>query len=423
MTVTLADHYELLSVVGQGTFATVWKGRDRLTYCPVAAKQFPKLSNPIDAVASFYSELEVLKDIDFPFIEQLYDVVETDDSFWLILEYVEGGSLLEFVNNHGPMPEHFARMIFIELVMAIEYLHQEREVAHRDIKAENVLLDRNNNIRLIDFGLSVVSTAVDPTSCVCGSSAYLSPELFMGIKKYAKESDVWSMGVVLFAICAGHLPFQEKNLDRLSVMVMNQEPCYPKFLSCHLTDLLHGMLTKDPEQRITLNGILHHPWVQCGCGTVNRNALMPLKSLYNVHVEHDMDAQILRAMELFGMDTGPLASDLRMRKMNAGTALYTSLMREKMTDVMASVKDRLLVINKRLHPQMARIGAGNRCARSSTVFGSDFRIPSEPQILGIAEGGRGGTGGRELSPLGHGVPLKMQRGQAGPFQSLPVISC
>ena len=426
MTHALRD-YELQDIMGKGTFATVWRGRDRLTFCPVAAKQFSKQSPHVDAVASFKCELEILQDLDHPFIEQLYDVVETDDSLFLILEYVEGGSLLEFVNRHGPMPEHLARLIFIELVMAVAYLHQEKGVAHRDIKAENVLLDRNNNVRLIDFGLSQMTGAVDLTSSVCGSTAYLSPELFMGIKKFAKESDIWSLGVVLFAVCAGRLPFEDKNLGRLSLMVMNQEPLYPKMLSYELIDLLRGMLAKDPQQRLTISGIMRHPWVQGGQAVVNNSALKPFRALYNIHAATEMDAQLVRALQQFGMDTSNLERDLKLHVMNRSTAIYTSLTRERMTDAMASVKNDLLQVSRRFHhPHSVRFGVGvgfgatNKSMRSSMPIGTDFRIPSDPQIL--PEAPKQDSTTIEASPVSREAPLTMRR-QAPQFQSMPLLTC
>jgi serine/threonine protein kinase len=154
--------------------------------------------------------------------------------------------MLDFVNEHGPLQEDRARRYFCELISALDYLHNSQLVAHRDLKAENVLLDRNDNIRLIDFGLSKYFTKGTPTLVTaCGSPAYCAPDMIRG-ELYTKAADIWSAGVLLYAMVAGTLPYNADSIPDLLHKIVFDDIEYPQLMSRSLTDLLRRMLTKDP---------------------------------------------------------------------------------------------------------------------------------------------------------------------------------
>ena len=258
---TVLGNYTIIKETGHGTFSRVFVATNNTSGVKCALKIIPK--NLLDE--SFHknmidNELSIYKSIDFPLICEFYEDFFAKDFFVVSLEFVENGNLRSYVNRFGKLDEDEARHYFIQLLKAVEYLHTRCRVAHRDIKAENVLIDKNHNIRLIDFGLSHRMTMKQPTiSGQCGSTAYASPEV---IKRapFTPASDIWSCGVFLYAITFGYLPFVNEDVQRLTNKILFTEPNYSG-ASQELKDLLAKMLKKDPTQRISLREIWNNPWV------------------------------------------------------------------------------------------------------------------------------------------------------------------
>ncbi|EAY11379.1 CAMK family protein kinase [Trichomonas vaginalis G3] len=326
--------YTFLGSLGQGSFATVFRARHNPTGKFVAVKQFPKakLQDPDDR-AAFINEINIHKIADHPLIATCYEVVENSDSYFLSMEIVENDSLLNFINIHNGLTEIVARKIFCQIVMVLDYLHNTLNVIHRDLKAENILLDLNGNIRLIDFGLSKKIHATNAMmNTICGSPAYAAPELVQGIP-YTKSVDIWSIGVILFAMVAGYLPFDDDNIHAQLHRIVTREPEYPDTLSPILVDLLKRLLCKDPSLRITINELKIHPWVH--------------QSI--VHCEFDpdifsnsyhmIDQQVVNTLKDLNIPTTNLAQDLMNGCLTRATASYKILRREvttkKLNDIFA----------------------------------------------------------------------------------------
>lgn len=157
--------------IGSGSFSSVNLGHHKITGTPVALKMFNKI-NLIkdDDKMRFYREVELIKSFHHPFVAEFYELIEDETYFYLVMEYAENGNMLNYVNTNGNLDENTARHYFSQLVSVLDYLHDIKKVAHRDLKAENVLLDRYNNIRIIDFGLSNVFSQQNPyLKTQCGS--------------------------------------------------------------------------------------------------------------------------------------------------------------------------------------------------------------------------------------------------------------
>ena len=253
-------NYNLKETLGEGGFAEVILAIHRSTGTAVAIKIVPS-TDPNDPThrESIEREIEMLYTIEHPNVYKLFDFIRTEDKYYMVFEYLDNGRLLDFVNNNGRLLERTARQFFTQLISAMIYLNA-RGIAHRDIKAENVLLDRNFNLRLIDFGLSNYFNKDFPIMrTICGCVAYAPPEMLKE-QPYFPSADVWSAGVLLYAVCAGYLPFSDPNIPRLIEKVINEDPVYPNFFSDELRDLLTKMLCKDPLKRISLSEITQHPW-------------------------------------------------------------------------------------------------------------------------------------------------------------------
>lgn len=329
--------YKMNGQIGRGSFATVWQAEHKLSKTPVAIKAV--LNSSIaddDAKTRFVREVNLIKQMDHPFISKLYDVIETEDYTFLVMEFAERQSMLSYVNIHGRLSEAHARRYFGQLVSAIEYLHDERHVAHRDLKAENVLLDRNLNIRLIDFGLSnSFSSEAPELSTACGSPAYAAPEMVRG-QAYTKNADVWSAGILLYAMTTSQLPFEDENMQRLLQKIVYTEPRYPSYLSPQLIDLLRKILVKSPETRLTLEMIKAHPWF----------SQSEYGQIMQMHFSTDdqwrvggVDRDVVQRISALGIDVKNLANHLLCGEYNRTTALYLMLRRDEITDRIKSMMD------------------------------------------------------------------------------------
>lgn len=186
--------------IGKGTFGKVCLGIHIYTHEIVAIKILNK-KRLIEIINydKIIKEIEIHKNINHNHICKFYDVYQNKNNIYMILEYVENGNLLTYIYNNYNINENNARRILYQLINAIEYLH-EIKIVHRDLKPENILLDNNNNVKLIDFGLSTIYRKNCLLTTSCGSPFYTSPEILLGQKYEAELTDVWSLGIILFFI-------------------------------------------------------------------------------------------------------------------------------------------------------------------------------------------------------------------------------
>jgi serine/threonine protein kinase len=335
--VAIAGNYELIRPIGSGSFAVVWLARHRLTGAAVAIKVIHRSSiDSPDATTRFTREISILSQLNHPFIAELFEVLQEDDAYYLVMEYVEHGTILHYVNSHGPLPEERARRYFCQLMSALDYLHNTKFIAHRDLKAENVLLDRHDNIRLIDFGLSKGFTKGTPTlATACGSPAYAAPEMIKG-GRYTKAADMWSAGILLYALVAGYLPFDDQNPHRIFEKVLQDEVRYPSRMSRALVELLSRLLTKDPNARITIDRLTEQPWfAQCPyAGLIGFDT-----AVFQGDAKLGVDRDILEWLGRHGFDCDRVIEDLRVGVYSDLTAVYRHLRRDKATNQIKSLLD------------------------------------------------------------------------------------
>jgi serine/threonine protein kinase len=159
-------------------------------------------------------EIAVLKVIDHPNVLRLFDVFETPQSLFLVLEHVQGGELFDYLVGKGRLPPSEALTFFQQIISGLDYCHTCL-ICHRDLKPENLLLDSNNQIKIADFGFASLMRDDDLLETSCGSPHYAAPEVVQGLKYDGTASDVWSCGVILFALLTGKLPFDDDNIPRL----------------------------------------------------------------------------------------------------------------------------------------------------------------------------------------------------------------
>lgn len=333
--------------IGSGAFASVWRAHHMQTKSTVAIKVINKSTiNTQVARTRLQREIALLKQMDHPFVAELFQVIEDGLCYYLVMEYVENGNLLDYVNDNGRLSEEQARRYFGQLISVLEYLHLDKKVAHRDLKCENVLLDRYNNIRLIDFGLSNMFNDICPQlTTACGSPAYAAPEMIKG-HTYTQAADIWSAGILLYSIVAGHLPYDDDNLQRLLQKIVYTDVFYPSILSPPLVDLLKKMICKDPESRINIERIKEHPWFS----QAEYKSIIAQSKIYNSKWQTlddqstpdiAIDKEIIDKMTNLGIECHELHHSLLIGEFTELTGIYRILYREKMVEHMKDLMTNL----------------------------------------------------------------------------------
>jgi serine/threonine protein kinase len=210
-------------------------------------------------LAKVKQEAKILSSFNHPHIMRVYEFIESNEGIFIVMEYLEGGELYEFILGKQRFSEDEARKYFQQLIHALGYCHSHG-VVHRDVKPENILLDDQNNIKLGDFGLSTYFNDGIFLKTSCGSLNYAAPEIIAGEIYSGPEVDIWSAGVVLFLLVSGYLPFDENNMYGLFQKIKSAEYLFPHNLSEACKDLISRMLDTDPVTRISISQINHHPW-------------------------------------------------------------------------------------------------------------------------------------------------------------------
>ncbi|ORY33799.1 hypothetical protein BCR39DRAFT_519287 [Naematelia encephala] len=213
------------------------------------------------AVLGIEREIVIMKLIDHPNVMSLYDVWETAKELYLVLEYVEGGELFDYLVSCGRLHPDEASRYFQQIVAGVDYCHRFN-ICHRDLKPENLLLDAEKNIKIADFGMAALEPSDRLLETSCGSPHYASPEIVAGLSYHGAASDIWSCGVILFALLTGRLPFDDENIRVLLQKVKNGRFAMPADLPADAKDLITRMLVVDPEKRITMAEIMRHPFFQ-----------------------------------------------------------------------------------------------------------------------------------------------------------------
>ncbi|XP_078737393.1 5'-AMP-activated protein kinase catalytic subunit alpha-2-like isoform X2 [Lampetra fluviatilis] len=253
-------HYSLGDTLGVGTFGKVKVGEHEQTGCKVAVKILnrQKIRN-LDVVSKIKREIQHLKFFRHPHIIKLYQVISTPSDFFMVMEFVPGGELFEYICRNGRVEEREARRLFQQILSAVDYCHRHM-VVHRDLKPENVLLDANMNAKIADFGLSNMMSDGEFLSTSCGSPNYAAPEVISGRLYAGPEVDIWSCGVILYALLCGALPFDDTNVPALFRKIRGGVFHVPPHLDADAADLLAEMLRVDPVKRATVRDIHEHPW-------------------------------------------------------------------------------------------------------------------------------------------------------------------
>ncbi|KAK9294332.1 hypothetical protein QLX08_011010 [Tetragonisca angustula] len=369
--------YKLLKTIGKGNFAKVKLAKHVPTGKEVAIKIIDKTQLNPGSLQKLFREVRIMKMLDHPNIVKLFQVIETDKTLYLVMEYASGGEVFDYLVLHGRMKEKEARAKFRQIVSAVQYCHQKK-IIHRDLKAENLLLDSEMNIKIADFGFSNEFTPGNKLDTFCGSPPYAAPELFQGKKYDGPEVDVWSLGVILYTLVSGSLPFDGSTLRELRERVLRGKYRIPFYMSTDCENLLKKFLVLNPTKRASLETIMKDKWMNMG---YDDDELKPYLEPEPDYKDHKRIGESAKALASMGYTRSEIEDSL-------GQAKYD--------DVFATY---LLLGRKTTDPE----SDGSRS-------GSSLSLRNIPPQAGSGGGGGGGGGGGSGGGTGGAVQSPSHRG-------------
>ncbi|KRX03507.1 Protein kinase-like domain [Pseudocohnilembus persalinus] len=346
-------NYTIGKKLGEGAFGKVRLGIHNLTGEKVAIKILEK-EKIIDVtdVERVSREIHILKLIKHPHIVQLYEIIETPNQIFLVMEFISGGEVYDYIVEKNRLPEAEACRLFQELISGIEYLHK-LQIVHRDLKPENLMLNKKKGIKIVDFGLSNTYKKNELLKTACGSPCYAAPEMIAGKKYESKQVDVWSSGVILYAFLCGFLPFEDPNISELYKKILNGQFELPEFLSADAKDFLTNILNTDPQTRLNFEQIKNHKWFNC----FKRDYEIPQGIIVGYN-RYPVDQKILQELEQYGLKQDYVQNCLDANKHNHVTTSYHLLLRkylvegkDSFADFNSQKFDHTLLIHKKRPPK------------------------------------------------------------------------
>ncbi|XP_034172756.1 serine/threonine-protein kinase MARK2 isoform X2 [Osmia lignaria lignaria] len=369
--------YKLLKTIGKGNFAKVKLAKHVPTGKEVAIKIIDKTQLNPGSLQKLFREVRIMKMLDHPNIVKLFQVIETEKTLYLVMEYASGGEVFDYLVLHGRMKEKEARAKFRQIVSAVQYCHQKK-IIHRDLKAENLLLDSEMNIKIADFGFSNEFTPGNKLDTFCGSPPYAAPELFQGKKYDGPEVDVWSLGVILYTLVSGSLPFDGSTLRELRERVLRGKYRIPFYMSTDCENLLKKFLVLNPTKRASLETIMKDKWMNMG---YDDDELKPYLEPEPDYKDHKRIGESAKALASMGYTRSEIEDSLGQAKYDDVFATYLLLGR-KTTDPESDGSRSGSSLSLRNIPPQAGSGGGGG---------------------GGGGGSGGGTGGAVQSPSHRGV--------------------
>ncbi|XP_034403775.1 serine/threonine-protein kinase SIK3 homolog isoform X5 [Cyclopterus lumpus] len=318
-------HYEIERTIGKGNFAVVKLATHIITKAKVAIKIVDKTQLDDENLKKIFREVQIMKLLKHPHIIRLYQVMETERMIYLVTEYASGGEIFDHLVAHGRMAEKDARKKFKQIVAAVHFCHC-RNIVHRDLKAENLLLDHNLNIKIADFGFSNLFSRGQLLKTWCGSPPYAAPELFEGKEYDGPKVDIWSLGVVLYVLVCGALPFDGSTLQNLRARVLSGKFRIPFFMSTDCEYLIRHMLVLEPSRRLTMEQINKNKWMRLGDPDPEFDRL--IAECEQVKTEREIELineQVLIAMCEMGLDRERTLQSLQTDAYDHYSAIYSLL--------------------------------------------------------------------------------------------------
>ncbi|XP_055271152.1 serine/threonine-protein kinase BRSK2 isoform X6 [Moschus berezovskii] len=394
--------YRLEKTLGKGQTGLVKLGIHCVTCQKVAVKIVNREKLSESVLMKVEREIAILKLIEHPHVLKLHDVYENKKYLYLVLEHVSGGELFDYLVKKGRLTPKEARKFFRQIISALDFCHSH-SICHRDLKPENLLLDEKNNIRIADFGMASLQVGDSLLETSCGSPHYACPEVIRGEKYDGRKADVWSCGVILFALLVGALPFDDDNLRQLLEKVKRGVFHMPHFIPPDCQSLLRGMIEVDAARRLTLEHIQKHIWYIGGKNEPEPEQPVPRKvQIRSLPSLEDIDPDVLDSMHSLGCfrDRNKLLQDLLSEEENQEKMIYFLLLDRK--ERYPSHEDEDLPPRNEIDPPRKRVD-------SPMLNRHGKRRPERKsmEVLSVTDGGSPVPARRALEMAQHGQSKAM----------------
>ena len=324
--------YILGETLGEGAFAKVRLATQIHIKEKCAIKIVDKrLLDDEKDIQRLCKEIKILKNIRHKNIVQLFDIMESKTNLYFVMEYCKGGELFDYIVKNKRLNEKVACNFFQQIINGVEYLHKQG-IIHRDLKPENLLLDYKNQIKISDFGLSTFYTKNNFLQTACGTPSYAPPEMLDGQQYNGEASDIWSCGIILYAMLCGTLPFTESKEEIIVKKIKSHDYIIPNYLSQYAQDILNKILKINPEERLTINDIKKHPWF---------NLIKPhlIKGIALKNTIIPVDENILNMVKEAGFDKEECRQLLLKNKFCSLTTIYYLCLKKFLREGGKSVSD------------------------------------------------------------------------------------
>ncbi|XP_043980104.1 serine/threonine-protein kinase BRSK2 isoform X1 [Gambusia affinis] len=389
--------YRLEKTLGKGQTGLVKLGIHCVTCQKVAIKIVNREKLSESVLMKVEREIAILKLIEHPHVLKLHDVYENKKYLYLVLEHVSGGELFDYLVKKGRLTPKEARKFFRQIMSALDFCHSH-SICHRDLKPENLLLDEKNNIRIADFGMASLQVGDSLLETSCGSPHYACPEVIRGEKYDGRKADVWSCGVILFALLVGALPFDDDNLRNLLEKVKLGVFHMPHFIPPDCQNLLRGMIEVDASKRLTLEKIQKHSWYIGGKNEPEPEQPVPRKvTIRSLPSADDIDPDVLDSMHSLGCfrDKNKLLKDLLSDDENQEKMIYFLLLDRK--ERYPSQEDQNLPPRNEIDPPKKRVD-------SPMLNRHGKRRPERKsmEVLSVTDGGSPVPARRAIDMTQHG---------------------
>uniref|UniRef100_A0A2K6E744 BR serine/threonine kinase 2 n=1 Tax=Macaca nemestrina TaxID=9545 RepID=A0A2K6E744_MACNE len=409
--------YRLEKTLGKGQTGLVraWVHCGHLPEVAIKIVNREKLSESV--LMKVEREIAILKLIEHPHVLKLHDVYENKKYLYLVLEHVSGGELFDYLVKKGRLTPKEARKFFRQIISALDFCHSH-SICHRDLKPENLLLDEKNNIRIADFGMASLQVGDSLLETSCGSPHYACPEVIRGEKYDGRKADVWSCGVILFALLVGALPFDDDNLRQLLEKVKRGVFHMPHFIPPDCQSLLRGMIEVDAARRLTLEHIQKHIWYIGGKNEPEPEQPIPRKvQIRSLPSLEDIDPDVLDSMHSLGCfrDRNKLLQDLLSEEENQEKMIYFLLLDRK--ERYPSQEDEDLPPRNEIDPPRKRVD-------SPMLNRHGKRRPERKsmEVLSVTDGGSPVPARRAIEMAQHGQRSRSISGASSGLSTSPLSS-
>jgi serine/threonine protein kinase len=404
---THVGNYTVGRLVGKGSFGKVYLARNDLIN---GSKVVLKSSSKEDH--NLAKEVHWHRQFVHPHIARLYEVVVTELNVYLVLEYCPGNELYDHICRHGPLPVEKAQKIFTQLVGAVSYIHS-KSCVHRDLKLENVLLDKRDNVKLIDFGFTrEYEGKASYLQTFCGTICYSAPEMLKGEKYAAEKVDIWSLGVILYALLKGELPFDEDDDIATKAKILKEEPNYPDTFPEGAVTLLSKLLAKRPFHRPSLADVLADPFLATEAPAQQAILKLAQPAPFSTEIEK----QTLERMKAAGVDIDKVIESVLSQRCDSLAGWWTLLYeKEQRKEIRREKKRREREAELKLLRRLS--GASGRFSNAQPTLpevDEEARPESQPTGLRTRSNSRGRRNRRstpqilvsDLPQLPEGSPMR-----------------